>query len=77
MCPIEIFGHLEYVVSLIVYATMEMIKSDGVMWQFGWRQKIPSPPPEIKAPHKFDLQGKTNENWRDYHNEYIAFEIVG
>ncbi|PPR84389.1 hypothetical protein GOBAR_AA36322 [Gossypium barbadense] len=25
----------------------------------------------MEALHKLDLRGKTNENWRDYHKEYI------
>ncbi|MBA0610157.1 hypothetical protein Godav_011040 [Gossypium davidsonii] len=49
-------------VSLVVYATMEMHKSDQVMRQFGWRQNILPPLQDIEALHKFDLRRETHEN---------------
>ncbi|MBA0879270.1 hypothetical protein Goshw_014983 [Gossypium schwendimanii] len=49
-------------VPLIVFATMEMHKSDRVMRQFGFRQTFLSSPQDIRALHKVDLWGRTDED---------------
>ncbi|MBA0648221.1 hypothetical protein Goklo_015985 [Gossypium klotzschianum] len=49
-------------VPLIVFATMEMHKSDRLMRQFGFRQTFLSSPQDIRALHKVDLRGRTDED---------------
>ncbi|MBA0880363.1 hypothetical protein Goshw_015503, partial [Gossypium schwendimanii] len=49
-------------VPLIVYATMEMHKTDRVMRQFGFRQTILPSPQYIEELHNVNLQGITDKD---------------
>ncbi|KAK5819362.1 hypothetical protein PVK06_024353 [Gossypium arboreum] len=54
-----------------------MHKSDRVMWQFGWRQNIPSPSQDIEALHKLDSRGKTDKDWQEFYKEHIDIWDLG
>ncbi|MBA0749331.1 hypothetical protein Gogos_003276 [Gossypium gossypioides] len=58
-------------VPFIVYATVEIHESDRVLRQFGWRQRIPSPPQDLKDLHKMDMRGKDNIDWSVGHKVHI------
>ncbi|KAH1057157.1 hypothetical protein J1N35_035222 [Gossypium stocksii] len=47
-------------VPLIVNATVEMHELDWVLQQFGYRQRIPPLPRDIKELHKVDIRGKND-----------------
>ncbi|MBA0828162.1 hypothetical protein Goarm_012875 [Gossypium armourianum] len=49
-------------VPLIVFATIEMHKSDQMMRQFGFRQTLLSSPQDIGALQEVDLRGRTDED---------------
>ncbi|KAH1082655.1 hypothetical protein J1N35_022416 [Gossypium stocksii] len=46
--------------SLVVYATVEMHESDEVLRQFGFRQTIPSAPQDIEDLHHINLRRRTD-----------------
>ncbi|MBA0653211.1 hypothetical protein Goklo_020411, partial [Gossypium klotzschianum] len=56
----------------VVAATISTSSSERPIYiPIGDKQKFSPPPRDMEALNKLDLRGKTDENWRDYHKEYI------
>ncbi|MFQ6650209.1 hypothetical protein Gotur_022175 [Gossypium turneri] len=68
------FEWMSYVdLDIIECILLEFLAIRG-MWdakKFGWRQNISPSLRDMEALHKLDLWRKTDENWQDYHKEYI------
>ncbi|KAG8489765.1 hypothetical protein CXB51_017958 [Gossypium anomalum] len=54
-------------VPLVVYATVEIHKSDRVLRQFRFKQSIQVALQDLEDLHHVDLQERTDENWTTFH----------
>ncbi|MBA0717382.1 hypothetical protein Golax_005210 [Gossypium laxum] len=54
-------------VRLLLEQRSKTEKLDQVLRQFGYRQRIPPPPRDMKELHKVDMWGKNDEDWAEKH----------